>query len=351
MVMFAGYALFGKGFAYIGYPPLLIGEITLLAGIAIIILYCGIGGILTTLPALILFALISLVVTHAVLDVRHHGLDALRDSVTVVYGIFAFLAIALVIDKPRRLTWIVAAFGSFAYLYGIVGGLLTYATWILGDVLPRWPSSDVPILFVRQGEAAVHLAGVAVFALLALRRYTRLWAIALGIGIVLVTPSRGAMLSCIAPIFVAGMLSGQMRRILKTFAVIAAILTVLFITDIEIPITGGRSLGPEQLTSNIESIVGSSSASNLDGTKQWRLRWWTTIVDYTINGPYFWTGKGFGQGLAETDGFVVGEEDGGPIVRSPHNVHMTILARTGVPDSLCGLRFSSLGSPLSGAPC
>jgi hypothetical protein len=35
--------------------------------------------------------------------------------------------------------------------------------------------------------------------------------------------------------------------------------------------------------------------------------------------------------LAEVDGFVVGTELGGPLLRSPHNAHFTILARSGVP--------------------
>ncbi|MEM1372377.1 MAG: hypothetical protein AAGG72_09160, partial [Pseudomonadota bacterium] len=52
---------------------------------------------------------------------------------------------------------------------------------------------------------------------------------------------------------------------------------------------------------------------------------------YTFDGPYFWTGKGFGMSLAETDGFVVGLESGGPVLRSPHNIHMSYLGRTGVP--------------------
>jgi len=85
------------------------------------------------------------------------------------------------------------------------------------------------------------------------------------------------------------------------------------------------------MVNNLESIVGNSDAANLDGTKAWRLRWWNAIIDYTFRGPYFWTGKGFGMGLAEADGFVVGLETGGPMVRSPHNVHLTLLARIGVP--------------------
>ena len=43
-------------------------------------------------------------------------------------------------------------------------------------------------------------------------------------------------------------------------------------------------------------------------------------------GPYKWTGKGYGINLADDDGYQI---DGS--LRSPHNGHMTILARSGLP--------------------
>src|SRR5205823_3428657 len=43
---------------------------------------------------------------------------------------------------------------------------------------------------------------------------------------------------------------------------------------------------------------------------------------------YFWTGKGFGVNLATDDGFQVSQDES---LRSPHNIHMNVLARMGVP--------------------
>src|SRR5205085_2751396 len=73
-------------------------------------------------------------------------------------------------------------------------------------------------------------------------------------------------------------------------------------------------------------VVSESDDPVLKGSKEWRLRWWRTIIDYTFYGEYFWTGKGFGINLAADDGFQVD-----PFLRSPHNGHMTILARMGIP--------------------
>jgi hypothetical protein len=80
----------------------------------------------------------------------------------------------------------------------------------------------------------------------------------------------------------------------------------------------------------VNSIFGSDNdgSAGLQDTKNWRQQWWDKIWDYTVNGPYFLTGKGFGVNLSDVDGFQT-LSDGSS--RSPHNGHFTILARMGVP--------------------
>jgi O-Antigen ligase len=97
-----------------------------------------------------------------------------------------------------------------------------------------------------------------------------------------------------------------------------------------------RNVSPRQIVENVRSLVGLESRAasyNLSSTSGWRLDWWKTIADYTIYGRYFWTGKGFGVNLADDDGFQVSQEYEAPL-RSPHNAHMTVLARMGVPGAL-----------------
>ena len=79
---------------------------------------------------------------------------------------------------------------------------------------------------------------------------------------------------------------------------------------------------------NLTSVFGVSSNGVLQGTRAFRLAWWTKIVDYTVFGPYFWTGKGFGVNLADDDGF---QPNADGSLRAPHNSHITVLARMGVP--------------------
>jgi hypothetical protein len=89
---------------------------------------------------------------------------------------------------------------------------------------------------------------------------------------------------------------------------------------------------------NFTSIFENSGIDGLDGTKRWRMAWWDKIIDYTVHGPYFWVGKGFGVNLADVDGFQLIFDPDIPKLRAPHSIFMTVLARSGVPGlSLWGL--------------
>ena len=93
-----------------------------------------------------------------------------------------------------------------------------------------------------------------------------------------------------------------------------------------------RPVSAHQIVENAKSIVG-QSGQQTEGTKLWRLNWWDIIINDTIYGPNFWTGRGFGINLAEADGFAgTGDRrNPRPPTRSPHNAHMTLLARAGIP--------------------
>ena len=330
-IVLAGYAFMGKGFAYVGYPPLLIGEVTLIFGL--VVLYrsgCGFATI-ASLPSILLAALLLLVVAKVFIATGPYGLDAVRDGVIVIYGLFAFAVIALLLEKPARLESILQSYSGFAWLYGVLGGFAFYLTVFGQQVLPIWPSG-VSVVNVRPGEAAAHLAGAAVFVMLGLRKVHPLWAVVMFINMVLISPSRGGLLACVVPIGIAAIVGGQIKRFGRILFMSGTLFLLAYAVGVEIPLSSGRSIGAEQIVDNLQSITtGQSDEGNLDGTKEWRLHWWRTIVDYTFDGPYFWTGKGFGMSLAEADGFVVGLEYGGPVLRSPHNAHLTMLARAGVP--------------------
>jgi O-antigen ligase len=119
------------------------------------------------------------------------------------------------------------------------------------------------------------------------------------------------------------------RHLLSFIAVLTVVVSLLAILNPNFSVGGySRQIGPDQVIQNVGSIVGIGGDESLRGTKEWRQQWWDKVWDYTVNGPHFLAGKGFGVNLADDDGFQLFADDS---LRSPHNGHVTILARMGVP--------------------
>jgi uncharacterized membrane protein YhaH (DUF805 family) len=158
-----------------------------------------------------------------------------------------------------------------------------------------------------------------------------------------------AILTAMGVIFAMGF--GRRVILLSGAAVLAAGL-IFGALAIEIRQQGPRVVSTEQIFANTLSIVDGSSlrsdqgvdVRNLQSNTNWRLNWWGKIVGYTIAGSDFWSGRGFGINLATVDGF---QPDWRGSLRSPHSIHMTILARTGVPGLVLWLiLLTAIGSGL-----
>ena len=150
--------------------------------------------------------------------------------------------------------------------------------------------------------------------LLGFRRPGIGWLIVLFIGIVLVSMrTRGGMLAFVIPLTIAVIVTGRWREGILIGASAAGIFGLAYMLDLSIPVgqsLASRDISAKQLVENFTSIFGattsgSEGSSGLEGTRAWRLEWWKVIFDYTFNGPYFWTGKGFGINLADADGFII----------------------------------------------
>ena len=89
----------GKGFAYSVLPPLYIGEIAFLAGVAIFLQdgrFARVFDVPSDSPARRGDGMGAAARTLPFVGV--HGFDALRDSVIIIYGGFAFLVIGLLLE-------------------------------------------------------------------------------------------------------------------------------------------------------------------------------------------------------------------------------------------------------------
>jgi hypothetical protein len=334
----AGYAFLGKGFAYIGIPPFYIGDLTFLAGLAVLIRTHCLLGVLAARPTLLLAAMMSWVLIRTLPFIDTYGIDALRDSVVIMYGGFALILIALLLEDSRRANTLARYYDKFLSFYVPAIPFLFAISWSMRAYLPTVLGSNIPVLQVEPGEVATHLTGAVVFVLVGLRKPNRVWLVLLLVGLLMTGAlSRGPMLAEVLPITFAVLVLGRWRELALTLIAgialfwIAYAVEPLFFDYVPAESSEERSISTRQVIDNVASLFGQGSGQT-EGTKEWRREWWNDIIDYTFNGPYFWTGRGFGLNIAIADGYSNWTpKSGRPPLRSPHNVSMTLLARSGVP--------------------
>lgn len=360
MLLLAGLALGGRGAAYIGFAPLFISEVVLLIGCGVLLMQRGWRDLLMMPTVVFILAFMAWGLAQTAPYLGNYQVDALRDGVIYGYAAFGLTVACILISQPDLLPWVLDRYRGFACVFLLVMPVF----WILGQVLkdkvPEWPMAPgIPMIDLATGDAAVHLGGIVAFAIVGLFRasFMRLpmWFLnvlwpfmALVLVAIAGAVSRGGLVSfglaCTAA-FIMRPKSTWVRNLLLTVLIV---LPILLLVDPRIPIPGrSREFSVRQLALNVTSIVGDNTEGDLDETKDWRLQWWREIIGYTVHGEYFWQGKGFGVNLADSDGFQV-RFDEAPL-RSPHNGHMTVLARMGVPGLLLwiGLHLSWLYAMLN----
>ena len=263
----------------------------------------------------------------------HDPVNAIRDGVVWGYAAFAVTVAALVVDRPALLARLVVLYRRFVKVFLLGIPVVFVAYHFAEKAIPKWPwAPTVGVVQVKEGDVLVHLGGCLALVVAGLNGPTALaWVsvAALDAGAMGVIDRAGMV--AFGAVFGLCLAFRPRSRALPQFVVTAALVVVLlWATDAHIPIPGGkgRDISVDQVVANLTSTVGDSGNDGLDSNKEWRLNWWKEIVRYTVHGRYFWKGKGFGINLADDDGFQVLADHS---LRNPHSVHMTMLARGGVP--------------------
>ena len=333
-IVLFGYALAGKGFAYLGVPPIFIGEITLVLGLITFLGTRGWSQVMRLSPALAALPLVALGMIRLVPGLQEYQLVAARDAVIWGYSLFALVVATLIIAEPDRLAMLLELYRRFSRWFPALIPIAFFAYRFGRDAMPSLPwAANAPIVHVKEGDVMVHLAGVLAFWMSDPKGKVK-W-----IGVTLLTldvalmgvVDRAGLLAFTAVVLLCWALKPRHTVAWRAIALIALGMVILWGTAFRLPIPGGkgREVSFDDFTKSFISMVGSNDrTSGLDSTKEWRLDWWAKIYDYTVHGPYFWTGKGFGPNLADEDGFQVQADKS---LRSPHSIHMTFLARMGVP--------------------
>jgi len=334
-VLLAGYALFSRGLAHVGVAPVYVGEMTLA-----LVLVGAIAAIRRSTRLSWLHGVVVLFMLWGALQtipyLGRYGVDAVRDAVTWGYGLFA-LAVSLMLTRDRlevAMRW----YGRLLPVFVLWVPIAAVVALTIGDAFAAGPGSEVSLVYFKGGDMGVHLAGVGAFVLLAFdQRSARripvplFWLLWMLDVVVVGVITRGGMFAAVAA-FGAFLFSPSVHQFLRPLVIGMILFLVVALVNPSIDLGLERRLSLGQVIDNITSVVGdrgqTNAAEQLQGTKNFRLKWWSAIVDYTVNGPYFWTGKGFGINLADADGFQV-TADGS--LRAPHNGHVEVLARMGVP--------------------
>lgn len=343
-----GYALFGKTFAYLGAAPLFIGEMAL--GLCLMaVLLRGRLSLLGRSPLLYLLLLNMAVGLSATLPyVSEFGLDAVRDAVLWAYGLFAICVAVLLVQNGWLLTAVRQYVRFVPWFLGLAVVLLLLAK-VPSLAALTLPGTDVLLLYLKGGDVAVMLAMIAALLVLGLHRLPAFaatsramgsgrewiwWLLWLGIFTLSLFRVRAGIIAVAAALLVLVLARAASRWRKPVIAVVVAV-GLLAVFNVQIQLGEERNtVSVQSLLVNLQSITSTSGDADRDGSKGWRLRWWNDIANYTLHGPYLWTGKGYGLNLADADGYQLGFATGESTLRSPHNAHMNILARSGVPGLL-----------------
>ena len=158
-----GYASFGKGWAYLGIPPLYIGELVLLCGVASLVMSGRWAGIFDVLPFWFLLAFMAwgrvpnlalpLPLRCRCVSRRGDlGLWRVRDRRVRAHPRQAFEARAAL-----------GRYSQFAQIFPVIAPVIWLGCRFFHAKMPHWPWANVPIVDAKPGDLLVLMAGILAF--------------------------------------------------------------------------------------------------------------------------------------------------------------------------------------------
>ncbi len=259
-------------------------------------------------------------------------LNVLRDSLAFQYAWFGFIIYFL--KNEYDFIW-----KKIIQLYKWVPLVIFLNFFLFYFVFLYLPPINIfgnqSIIIYKNGDKSVHLLISTILIFFYTEKYSRNWLLANTILIVinfliLLSFTRSGSIAYILALFSFFFFSKEkimnesVRKLLKFVPIIMVVVMGLFVA---IDIQGdaqGRTISLSQITDNFSSIVSTNIDGNLVENKVWRLIWWAKLVNESFTLQHFFVGKGLGMSLAGND--ILNTDDN---LRSPHNFHLTILARFG----------------------
>lgn len=336
-----GYLVGNRGFAQLmpsPYVPLLPAETALLFAGSWALIACAFERRLPwRYDALNWCALAWLVLGAArlVFDVRTYGLNAIRDSATVYYALFFFLAQRAARDPKAR---------EYLLLCCVAGLCLIPVLNALYEAFPDFffeylRINGVPVILYKGDLAYMFVAVGSVLLFHWATGPQRYWLWPYTVVMFLTVMARESRASILGSLVVVLLLATARRwlyPVVQTVAVVLAFAVVLAAATLLGNSWAGEKL--DDVHAHLYSIVDPVAAVNRQAdtsaykwdNNRFRLVWWKNVVLETWEtNPVF--GLGFGHDLAR--GFLqeYQPEAGDDFTaRSPHNVALTAFGRMGV---------------------
>ena len=263
---------------------------------------------------------------------QYQILNVLRDSLAFQYAWFAFIIYSF--KNEYDFIW-----QKILQIYKWVPLVIFLNFFLFYFVFLYLPPINIfgnqNIITYKNGDKSVHLLISTILMFLYTTKYSRKWVVANTILItinflILLAFTRSGSVAYILSLFSffffskKKILNESIRKLLKYVPIIMILGMGIFIT---IDIQGdaqGRTITLSQITDNFSSIVTSDIDGSLTDNKIWRIVWWAKLVNESFTLQHFFVGKGLGMSLAGND--ILNSDEN---LRSPHNFHLTILARFG----------------------
>lgn len=332
-----GHLLFGRSFAYLGIPPLFIGEIALGAfflsrpgavlGRWVSWLVARRVNPLSSLAwALTIFLFYGLFQAFVGLARGYDILSTLKNLAFNVYPLYLFLGLAVGLRYPpllRKAIWWLAWFNG---LYGVLYVLVLNRI----DLFLPW-APDVP-LFGQPSGSFVALVGLVAFE----PRLHRSWLpLLLNTFVLLGVQVRGEWLAFVLALAIWAFLRGRLLRLAVLSTGVLLLLAAFYAADLRLPAPEqrGGEISVRGIVARVVAPFNPDVAGKLIGEEAyslagtivgWRIPWWMEIW-HAVHADFVTALLGLGYGYPLWSLFPVIPEG----VRTPHNIFFYTLGYTG----------------------
>lgn len=333
--LIVGYLCMTRSFAYIGVPPLFIGEIVL-GGFVLLKPRVALGTWATSLlrasPLNALALALLVFMLYGVCQVGRGVLDGSSLLYTMKFFVFNYYSIYLMfgiwigLQCPEFFPKLIHVIAWASGLYSLIWLL------VLRYVEVYLPGSEVPLFGVPSAGA------VAILGLLCFERDLRaVWPVlALNIMVTLALQARATWLGVAVGMFVWGLLTGRLGRVVAVGVAGLAVIGMIELSGVQLGV-GGRPISMGEILGRVIAPIDLELAKELTphatkhaSTAAWRELWWEQIWRSVHSAPMleaFGHGYGFDLFGLAPESVRTGQEEFD--VRTPHSVFYYALGYTG----------------------